>query len=78
MPLPKTKAMKSIDGDIFVPSVGFGTWAATNASWCHDATLHALKAGYRHLDCAWHYGVGSYLGHFFVPKLKLFNHLMRY
>jgi hypothetical protein len=25
--------------------------------WCKDATLAALKAGYRHLDCAWMYGV---------------------
>ena len=25
--------------------------------WAKDATLEALKAGYRHLDCAWMYGV---------------------
>lgn len=77
MPLPKVKVMKSIEGDISVPSVGFGTWAATNAGWCHDATLHALKAGYRHLDCAWYYGVGSsYLSHCVVPEFKLFDYLM--
>ena len=27
--------------------------------WCKDATLEALKAGYRHLDCAWMYGVST-------------------
>ena len=25
--------------------------------WCKQSTLAALKAGYRHLDCAWNYGV---------------------
>jgi hypothetical protein len=25
--------------------------------WAKDAVLEALKAGYRHLDCAWMYGV---------------------
>ena len=57
MPLPKTKSMKSVKGDIPVPIVGFGTWASGDTGWCHDATLQALKAGYRHIDCAWHYGV---------------------
>lgn len=49
--------MKSAGGDIHVPSVGFGTYASGDNRWCYDATLHALRSGYRHLDCAWHYGV---------------------
>ena len=57
MSLPKTLPMKSARGDVQVPSVGFGTFAAGDTSWCYDATLSALKAGYRHLDCAWSYGV---------------------
>jgi diketogulonate reductase-like aldo/keto reductase len=28
-----------------------------NTGWAKDATLEALRAGYRHLDCAWMYGV---------------------
>ena len=58
MPLPKHKAMKSAQGDLSVPVVGFGTWASSDTSWCQEATLSALRAGYRHIDCAWHYGVG--------------------
>lgn len=58
---------------IEIPSIGFGTWAAGvflsmffkyhkliclgETGWCKDATLEALRAGYRHLDCAWMYGV---------------------
>ena len=57
MSLPKTIPMKSASGDIMVPTVGFGTWASGNKCWCYEATLNALKAGYRHIDCAWNYGV---------------------
>ena len=57
MSLPKTVLMKSANGDIEIPTIGFGTWAAGDTSWCYDATLKALRAGYRHLDCAWNYGV---------------------
>lgn len=60
MALPKTVKMKSVNGHIEVPTVGFGTWAPGNTGWCGDATLHAIKAGYRHLDCAWNYGVLYY------------------
>lgn len=49
--------MKSSKGEIPVPIVGFGTWAAGDTNWCYEATLAVLKTGYRHLDCAWRYGV---------------------
>jgi diketogulonate reductase-like aldo/keto reductase len=42
---------------IQIPSIGFGTWAAGSENWCKNAVLAALKAGYRHIDCAWSYGV---------------------
>lgn len=57
MSLPKTLPMKTSAGEIPVPVVGFGTWAAGDTNWCYEATLAALQAGCRHLDCAWHYGV---------------------
>lgn len=57
MTLPKSFPMKSVDGPIDVPAVGFGTWASGDTGWCRKATLEALRAGYRHLDCAWNYGV---------------------
>lgn len=50
------------DKTIKIPSVGYGTWAAGDKSWAKDATLSALKAGYRHLDCAWMYGVDGSIG----------------
>ena len=46
-----------------IPSVGFGTWAAEGGKgWCKTAVLAALGAGYRHLDCAWYYGVDNEIG----------------
>lgn len=59
MSFPKTLPMKSSKGDTPVPVVGFGTWASDSDTnkWCYEATLTALKAGYRHLDCAWRYRV---------------------
>lgn len=59
MSLPEFMVMKSAGGEIHVPRVGFGTYAAGDNSWCYDATLQALKVGYRHIDCAWHYGVSQ-------------------
>jgi diketogulonate reductase-like aldo/keto reductase len=48
-----------------IPSVGFGTWASggpntpASGEWVKIAVVAALKAGYRHLDCAWYYGVST-------------------
>ena len=33
-----------------IPAVGFGTWQDKDSQY--DATLSALKAGYRHIDTA--------------------------
>ncbi|KAK1092803.1 Glycerol 2-dehydrogenase (NADP(+)) [Friedmanniomyces endolithicus] len=41
---------------------GYGTWASGENSWAKDAVVTALKAGYRHLDCAWMYGVDEAVG----------------
>ncbi|KAA6411067.1 MAG: hypothetical protein FRX48_05378 [Lasallia pustulata] len=76
MSLPKFMVMKSAGGDIHVPSVGFGTYASGDNRWCYDATLHALRSGYRHLDCAWHYGVDEQVGAAIrdsgIPRRELF------
>lgn len=55
--------MRTVEGHVSVPTVGFGTYAPGDTSWCYEATLHALKAGYRHLDCAWEYGVNTIIYH---------------
>ncbi|KIW64631.1 hypothetical protein PV04_09554 [Phialophora macrospora] len=63
MALPGHFLLKAIGGKtIAMPSVGFGTWAAGDPGWCKAAVLTALKLGYRHLDCAWKYGVDEEVG----------------
>nr|OQO28691.1 hypothetical protein B0A51_05732 [Rachicladosporium sp. CCFEE 5018] len=62
MSLPKTFTLKVQNGTTQIPSVGFGTWAAGEGSWAKDSVITALKAGYRHLDCAWMYGVDAQIG----------------
>ncbi len=46
--------MNFTNGDIF-PSIGLGTWRA-NPNEVYDAVVHALKTGYKHIDCAFVYG----------------------
>lgn len=59
-----------------IPSVGFGTWASGDNSWAEDAILTALQAGYRHLDCAWMYGVDGAIGNAIkrsgIPRKDIF------
>ncbi|RDL32480.1 Aldo reductase [Venustampulla echinocandica] len=63
-------------GRIDIPSVGFGTFAADGPGWCKDAVLTALKSGYRHLDCAWIYGVDEEIGQAIresgIPRSEIF------
>ncbi|KAI9813468.1 MAG: hypothetical protein M1827_004144 [Pycnora praestabilis] len=80
MSISATFPMKTANGNIIdVPSVGFGTWAAGGTGWCKQATLAALKAGYRHLDCAWKYGgakvdeeVGDAIRESGIPRSEIF------
>jgi diketogulonate reductase-like aldo/keto reductase len=63
MSLPKSFPLKVANGKtIEIPSVGYGTWASGENSWAKDATLTALKEGYRHIDGAWAYGVDESIG----------------
>ena len=63
MSLPQSFPLKAAGGKtIQIPAVGFGTWAAGAISWAKDSVLQALKDGYRHLDCAWMYGVDEAVG----------------
>ena len=49
---------------------------AGDYGWCKEATIAALKAGYRHLDCAWKYGVdhevGAAIRESGVPRSEIF------
>ncbi|KAI9932471.1 hypothetical protein ASPWEDRAFT_22248 [Aspergillus wentii DTO 134E9] len=58
-----------------LPTVGFGTWQAPNSE-VEAAVENALKAGYRHIDCAAIYrnetGVGSGIQKSGVPREEIF------
>lgn len=70
MALPEAFNLKTADGEIEIPSVCFGTWAFGDTGWCYEATREALKAGYRHLYCAWNYGIS-------IPRLESNMGLLR-
>lgn len=39
-----------------IPALGFGTFSSQGQSGeAYNAVIHALRTGYRHLDCAWYY-----------------------
>lgn len=54
-PQANEKTFKLSNG-VTVPAVGFGTFANEGSvGETYTAVTHALKTGYRHLDCAWFY-----------------------
>ncbi|KAG9812670.1 Aldo/keto reductase, partial [Aureobasidium melanogenum] len=47
---------RTLNNGVKIPAVGFGTFANEGSKGeSYKAALHALKTGYRHLDCAWFY-----------------------
>lgn len=55
MAIQNTKTYTLSNG-VKIPAVGFGTFANEGSKGeTYTAVTHALKAGYRHLDCAWFY-----------------------
>lgn len=58
-----------------IPTVGLGTWQAAPGEVA-KAVEAALKAGYRHIDCAWAYGneneVGEGIKASGVPRSEIF------
>lgn len=45
-----------LNNGVSIPAVGFGTFANEGAKGqTYAAVIHALRTGYRHLDCAWAY-----------------------
>ncbi|CRG84818.1 glycerol dehydrogenase (GldB), putative [Talaromyces islandicus] len=46
----------TLSNGVTIPAVGFGTFANEGAvGETYKAVIHALRTGYRHLDCAWYY-----------------------
>ncbi|KAK3048883.1 hypothetical protein LTR09_009778 [Extremus antarcticus] len=70
MSLPRSFPIQVAGGKTAgIPSVGFGTWAfeggptdPANPEWIKKALKVAFDAGYRHLECAWFYGVDREIG----------------
>lgn len=53
----------TLNNGVKMPGVGFGTFANEGAvGETYKAVTHALKVGYRHLDCAWFYKNESEVG----------------
>jgi len=69
-----TKVIKLNDGSS-IPAVGLGTWQSTSEE-VYNATLTALKYGYRHIDTAAGYGneeeIGKALKDSGIPREELF------
>lgn len=61
MPLPRSFKLSS---GYEIPSIGFGTWDAVESQRpaLLEATITALKSGYRHIDTAWVYGTEEPVG----------------
>ena len=57
-----------------IPTIGYGTWNRPDET-AYECTLAALKAGYRHLDCAEGYENEEYVGkaikEFALPREEL-------
>lgn len=58
-----------------IPAIGLGTWQSKPEE-VTAAVEHALKVGYRHIDCAWMYGneaaVGEGIRRSGVPRSEIF------
>ncbi|EYE92670.1 putative glycerol dehydrogenase (GldB) [Aspergillus ruber CBS 135680] len=83
-----------LNNGVTIPGVGFGTFASEGSKGeSYKATLHALRTGYRHLDCAWFYQneeeIGDAIRDFLKENssvkrkdifvcTKVWNHLHRY
>jgi len=52
----------TLRNNVLIPVVGFGTWQIPNGDTAYQATLDALKAGYRHIDTAAAYGNEESIG----------------
>lgn len=65
-----------LNNGIKMPVLGLGTWKTAAGKECEQAVLHALKAGYRHIDTASIYrneeSVGSAVKKSGIPREEIF------
>ena len=65
-----------LNNGVGIPVLGFGTWKAQDGEEAYQATLAALKAGYRHIDTAAIYkneeSIGRAIKDSGIPREELF------
>lgn len=65
-----------LNNGVMIPAIGLGVYQARAGGETHDAVLHALKAGYRHIDTAKFYAnekdIASALKQTTVPREHIF------
>lgn len=68
--------MYILNNGVRIPKIGFGTWQIPNGPDAYDATLNALKCGYRHIDTAYVYkneeSVGQAIIDSKIPREEIF------
>ncbi len=57
-----TKETYKLYNGVEIPKIGFGTWQIKDGDEAYNATLFALKNGYRHIDTAYDYGNEKSIG----------------
>ena len=66
----------TLHNQVEIPCVGFGTWQVPDGETAANAVMHAIEAGYTHIDTAIAYhneiGVGAGIRMSGVAREKLF------
>ena len=72
----REKGTFQLHNKVEIPQVGFGTWQVPDGETAADAVMHAIEAGYTHIDTATVYhneiGVGAGIRMSGAPREKLF------
>ncbi|KAI8071453.1 NADP-dependent oxidoreductase domain-containing protein [Gongronella butleri] len=68
--MPSAPAFYTLNSGAKIPTIGLGTWQATEPDAIYNAIITALKSGYRHIDTAFAYGNEAEVGRAIRDGLK--------